>query len=142
MMLLYQPSQHLTRHARACRGHPRLKSRVEPKTWMAGTSRTSPAMTEESGSIITRNALWRSSLCPRRDRLLLDHDARDCETQCFNRAEIDDQLYLDRLLHRSIGWLRSLEDPRDIVAALAEILPGAGAIAHETAVRDEYAIGI
>ncbi len=33
------------RHARACRGHPRLKSRVESKTWMAGTS---PAMTQES----------------------------------------------------------------------------------------------
>src|SRR5262245_50524691 len=31
------------RHARACRGHPRLESRVESKPWMAGTS---PAMTE------------------------------------------------------------------------------------------------
>src|SRR5438477_10784391 len=38
----YQPSQCLTRHARAWRGHPRLRSRVESKTWMAGTS---PAMT-------------------------------------------------------------------------------------------------
>src|SRR4051794_22127306 len=31
------------RHARACRGHPRLS--FEVKTWMAGTS---PAMTKES----------------------------------------------------------------------------------------------
>ncbi len=27
-----------TRHARARRGHPRLKTKFEPKTWMAGTS--------------------------------------------------------------------------------------------------------
>src|SRR5262249_32799236 len=26
------------RHARACRGHPRLASRIELKAWMAGTS--------------------------------------------------------------------------------------------------------
>jgi heat shock protein HslJ len=31
------------RHARSCRGHPRLKLRAEPKTWMAET--INPAMT-------------------------------------------------------------------------------------------------
>ena len=40
---LYQPSHIQTRHARARRGHPRLKARVNSKTWMAGTS---PAMTK------------------------------------------------------------------------------------------------
>src|SRR5208282_3553833 len=44
--LLYQPSQILTRHARARRGHPRLVERVKSKTWMAGTS---PAMTKWVG---------------------------------------------------------------------------------------------
>src|SRR5208282_4801661 len=44
--VLYQRSQILTRHARARRGHPRLKARVESKTWMAGTS---PAMTTRTG---------------------------------------------------------------------------------------------
>src|SRR5215467_6477494 len=39
---LYQYARLSTRHARACRGHPRLKSGARPKTWMAGTS---PAMT-------------------------------------------------------------------------------------------------
>src|SRR5262249_61332062 len=33
---------YLTRHARACRGHPRLSLIAVSKTWMAGTS---PAMT-------------------------------------------------------------------------------------------------
>src|SRR5690242_21325707 len=33
------------RHARACRGHPRLATMAESKTWMAGTS---PAMTSPS----------------------------------------------------------------------------------------------
>src|SRR5262249_37172260 len=39
---LYQGADCLTRHARACRGHPRLTLPVLSKAWMAGTS---PAMT-------------------------------------------------------------------------------------------------
>ena len=35
-------SNHALRHARACRGHPRLNASARMKTWMAGTS---PAMT-------------------------------------------------------------------------------------------------
>ena len=33
----YQRLLSLTRHARACRGHPRLESAARSKTWMAGT---------------------------------------------------------------------------------------------------------
>src|SRR5262245_38689890 len=40
--ILYHCAQHLTRHARACRGHPRLAFFKAAKTWMAGTR---PAMT-------------------------------------------------------------------------------------------------
>jgi hypothetical protein len=39
---LIPTSESLTRHARACRGHPRLTNHATSKTWMAGTS---PAMT-------------------------------------------------------------------------------------------------
>src|ERR1700687_4239803 len=34
----------MSRHARACAGHPRPFNHIEKKTWMAGTS---PAMTEK-----------------------------------------------------------------------------------------------
>ena len=43
MRLRFTPLLSPTRHAHACRGHPRLKSSIEiEKPWMAGTS---PAMT-------------------------------------------------------------------------------------------------
>src|ERR1700716_1747251 len=50
---LYRPSQTLTRYARPCAGHPRLKSRGKAKTWMAGTS---PAMTMWMGRAQRRMA--------------------------------------------------------------------------------------
>jgi len=53
-VLLYQPSHTQTRHARARRGHPRLKARVESKTWMAGTS---PAMTKRMDHDLCRSVL-------------------------------------------------------------------------------------
>jgi len=49
------------RHARARRGHPRLKGREETKTWMAGTS---PPMTDLWTAGIARPALARQRIAP------------------------------------------------------------------------------
>src|SRR5450759_4231148 len=59
------------RHARACRGHPRLNMATTRKSWMAGTS---PAMTNDcvTGSTrryrLTKPDRWLSRIRPRPDR--------------------------------------------------------------------------
>src|SRR5207244_398073 len=54
----------LARHARPCAGHPRLQTRAEQKTWMAGTTLAAvaarPAMTTFWGTTTFRAAGLRS----------------------------------------------------------------------------------
>src|SRR5947209_1785176 len=71
----------------------------------------------------------------------LDHTG-DLQAQGRDSPGIDDQLDLGQLLHRGIGRPRPFENPCNIIASLAKIVPGAGAIAHETAIQDKYAIRV
>src|SRR5690349_16948283 len=78
----------LSRHARACRGHPRLKMRVS-KSWMAGTS---PAMTMDD------------ELTMRSARIVLR--AGDIAGQQDEAARRIAQREQERLVHRHLGEIR------------------------------------
>src|ERR1700730_300275 len=47
--------------------------------------------------------------------------------------QIDDELELDRLLHRQVGWFLALEDAADVNASLANCISNARSVAHQPA---------
>src|SRR6266702_4795932 len=70
------------------------------------------------------------------------HRLRDRQAESLGGLEVDDQLVLDRRLHRKVGWLRTLEDEIDIASRAPKIIGQVNSVGQEAAEFSEETVRI
>src|SRR6266487_1233978 len=70
------------------------------------------------------------------------HRLRDRQAESLGGLEVDDQLVLDRRLHRKVGRLRTLEDEIDIASRAPKIIGQVNSVGQEAAEFSEETVRI